>query len=437
MSEQIIQQAVSAGIQRVLAGKDQKIKIRHVAKDLLSDPKLAELITFDGLRHRIGRAIKAGDAPIEDEPVIKMEVEVKKSEPKPFVLSAWNYDSGKMMDIEEYCTHYNLPKEDILEYKLVTHTGVPYYNTRFRESITPLSDFSLDQVEAIIQKLIERIEVTYIGREDSTHQWFDRAVWTDFHNGMDTNKNGVAMYATPWNFDEQKRRVEMFAKTIIENQKGEELIVDDLGDYQDGYNGETVRGGHHLPQNKGNELCFDDGVYFKVYLGDLLAPYYKRITFNNITNDNHSGSFGYVTNSAVKTILELKYKHIQVVNHQQFINHYFVGNHAFVITHGKDDKTLKFGFKPKLDAVQIEKIQGYLKHNNIPRKADYIEFSKGDSHQMLLDYCTSDDFTYFNYPAFSPSSEWVQNNFKRGRSGFVVQNVMYQQDVKNIIPVFF
>ena len=32
---------------------------------------------------------------------------------------------------------------------------------------------------------------------------------------------------------------------------------------------------------------------------------------------------------------------------------------------------------------------------------------------------TSDDFYYYNYPALSPSSQWVQNNFKKGRRGFV------------------
>jgi len=47
-----------------------------------------------------------------------------------------------------------------------------------------------------------------------------------------------------------------------------------------------------------------------------------------------------------------------------------------------------------------------------------IEFSKGDSHQKIFDESTSDSFDYYNYPAFSPSSEWVQTNFKIGFSGF-------------------
>ena len=43
---------------------------------------------------------------------------------KEFVLSAWN-DEGYMMDIDQYCSHYQLPRADVKEYKLVSHTGTP------------------------------------------------------------------------------------------------------------------------------------------------------------------------------------------------------------------------------------------------------------------------------------------------------------------------
>ena len=47
-------------------------------------------------------------------------------ENKPkFVLSAWS-KQGHMMDIDEYCSTYHLPKENITSYKLVSHTGTPF-----------------------------------------------------------------------------------------------------------------------------------------------------------------------------------------------------------------------------------------------------------------------------------------------------------------------
>jgi len=111
-----------------------------------------------------------------------------------------------------------------------------------------------------------------------------------------------------------------------------------------------------------------------------------------------------------------------------------MGKYCFVISHGKDSSNLKFGFKPQLDPKQIEKIDQYMKHNDIFKNADHIEFSKGDSHQMILDYTTSNDFDYFNFPAFSPPSNWIQTNYGDTKSGFVFQHV---GDTKVIKPYFF
>ena len=91
-----------------------------------------------------------------------------------------------------------------------------------------------------------------------------------------------------------------------------------------------------------------------------------------------------------------------VNNIRKFIDHYFYGKNCFIITHGKDGKNLKFGFKPILDTKQIEKIVSYIDEHKLH---DYIiEFSKGDSHQKIFDESTSNKFNYYNYGAFSPSS---------------------------------
>ena len=398
----------------------------------MSDEEYAEYMDFVkmGGMDAYRKGVVVGDEPV------KLK---EKDEPKPFVLSAWNYDTGKMMDIEDYCVHYNLPKDDILEYKLVTHTGTPYYNTRFKEGVSELADLTNEFIEQAIQKHIKPVLLTQShGRGKESSEWFDRLIYTDTHIGMDTNKEGIAMYATPWNKEEQMRRVKVMVNELVANKTSNTLYIDELGDFMDGWNGFTTRGGHELPQNMSTEDAYDAGLDFKMFLVDAIVPHYEVVILNNICNDNHAGAFGYTVNSAVKRICEVKYPtRVTINNYRQFLNNYVVGKHAFVTTHGKDSKSLKFGFKPQLDAVQVKKIDGYLKENKLYQRSDFIEFSKGDSHQMLLDYCTSDDFTYFNYPAFSPSSEWVQNNYQKGRSGFVIQNVRYNTNEKNIIPKWF
>jgi hypothetical protein len=254
---------------------------------------------------------------------------------------------------------------------------------------------------------------------------------------MDASRKGLALYPADWNPVVLNNRIDEMIDFILENKTSDILILDELGDYMDGWDGETTRKGHKLPQNMTNEESFEAGLKAKVRLIDELSKHYKHITCNNICEDNHAGAFGYIVNSAFKQIVDFKHSNVEVINHQKFINFYIIGDHGFIISHGKDSRNLKFGFKPQLDPRSSEKISQYIRHNNELRSCKYIEFSKGDSHQCLFDMCTSDEFDYFNYPAFSPSSEWVQTNFKKGRSGFVVQNISKFSDRKNIKPYFF
>lgn len=287
--------------------------------------------------------------------------------------------------------------------------------------------------DAIVSKYIAKIPLTIDPLPNSGY-FYDRTVYTDAHVGMTPNENGFSLYGGKWDEDEIMHRGGKIASHTLEHQKSDILILDDLGDFMDGYDGETVRKGHKLPQNMDNETAFDIGLKFKLSKVDALAPKYKKIVCNNICNDNHAGSFGYIVNSAFKSVIEARYDNVTVNNHRSFISHYFMGNKCFIITHGKDGKNLKFGFKPVLDPKQIEKIESYIKHHKL---YDYdIEFSKGDSHQFIFDYSTSDSFDYCNYPALSPSSEWVQTNFKKGSSGFVTFNYK-ENGEKSEHPYFF
>lgn len=352
---------------------------------------------------------------------------------KEFVLSAWN-DEGYMMDIDQYCEHYQLPRTDVKEYKLVSHTGTPYYNIRFKE-VAESEVMSFD-LEAIVKKHIKPVEVdsVYVPiiKEEND---FDTLTYTDVHIGMDTNPDNKAMYSVEWNRETTLASCDRMIKDTIDNQKSSTLVIDELGDFLDGYNQQTTRGGHALPQNMSNEEAFDTALEFKMRLIDGLAPYYSNIMVNNICNDNHAGSFGYFVNKAFKDICDVKYPEIEVNNYNKFINHYYMDNTCFVITHGKDDTSLKFGFKPHLDPKGIEKIDQYLKQNDVYKHANKIVFKKGDSHQALFDMCSTDDFFYFNYPALSPSSMWVQNNFKKGRRGFVLESFK-DSDIHELKPIF-
>lgn len=258
---------------------------------------------------------------------------------------------------------------------------------------------------------------------------FDRAVFTDVHVGMDVNKDGYSLYEGIWDENELNKRLEIFVNSIVKKQKSNTLFLNDLGDFMDGFDGYTTRGGHKLPQNMDNQKAFDVGLGFKIKMIDALVEYYAKIKVVNICNDNHAGSFGYIVNSAFKTYIELKYTdNVEIINQRKFIDHYIIDNYCFILSHGKDDKSLKFGFKPQLDAPQIEKIKNYIDEYKLHQYT--IEFSKGDSHQLILDFTTSNTFEYQNFGAFSPPSDWVKTNFKNTKSYFTLFN--YEKEQKLI-----
>lgn len=272
--------------------------------------------------------------------------------------------------------------------------------------------------ESIIKKYIKPIKQKKVKKFEGSKD-FDTLTITDIHIGMDTDVDNNTMYSKEWNKEELMKSADIVIEKTLEEQESSILYVDELGDLLDGFNAQTTRGGHSLPQNMTNEECFDAALEFKLKILYGLVDNYQEIHFNNICNDNHSGAFGYFVNEAFKQIAELQFTNVTVTNHRKFINHYFVNDICFIITHGKDDKSLKFGFKPHLDLKGAEKIDQYCKQNKIYKNSELVIFKKGDSHQALFDICTSDDFYYFNYPALSPSSNWIKNNFKLGRRGFV------------------
>ena len=278
-------------------------------------------------------------------------------------------------------------------------------------------------IQGIIDKYAKDIKPLKIDPVDSldNDNGFDTLTYTDVHIGMDTDKEDNAMYAITWDRGAVMDQADLMIEKTIENKTANLLIVDELGDLLDGYNEQTTRGGHKLPQNMGNDAAFDCALEFKMRILNGLVNHFDEIIFNNICNDNHAGSFGYFVNAAFKSLGEKLYPTFKINNYRQFINHYYVDDVCFVITHGKDDKALRFGFKPHLDEKGVKKIDQYCKYNDIYSQCDLVVFKKGDSHQALFDMCASSDFIYNNYPALSPSSNWVQSNFGLGRRGFVLE----------------
>lgn len=354
-----------------------------------------------------------------------------------FMPSAWDTEKNRFLSIDEYCDKYGLPKDQVRSSKLVAHLEKHMiYNIAFNPTLNEQTGIDEEFIENVIRKHIEPLTITSnnLGSKD----WVDRVVITDVHISMDTtgSRNITPLYEGDWNKEILFERLNILIQHIKMFQKSNTLIIDELGDFLDGLFSQTTRKGHELPQNMSDKESFEVGVEFKIKLIESLLHTYDKIICNNITEDNHSGVFGYFVNSTVKKIIESKYSNVEYILMERFINHYSVGEHTFLLTHGKESESLRFGFKPVLDHKQIEKIDQYCKEYQL-YDGKNIEFSKGDSHQAMFDYTTSNDFDYCNYPAFSPASNWVKTNFKNSKSGFFMQNIELNGNIKINIPYWF
>jgi hypothetical protein len=259
---------------------------------------------------------------------------------------------------------------------------------------------------------------------------FDRLVYTDTHVAMKIED--YSLYGGIWDEHELDKMCNKMIEHTIENRNAKVLYIDDLGDFLDGYNAQTTRGGHTLPQNMSNEKAFEVGLMFKIKLINSLVPYYDSIICHNVCNDNHSGSWGHNLNLSFKVAIEAMIPNkVKVTNFKRFIDHYIAFDYPFVLNHGKDKSDRKFGLKPKLEPKTITTIDNYLNRYGLKGT---IEFSKGDSHIFLFDGSSAERFNYYNYPALSPSSAWVQHNFQQGISGFVSFNYLKGGKDKRILP---
>ena len=388
-------------------------------------------------RNRLSRLLRSGKVDSDLENDTETETNQYKSELSN-MPSAWCAEKGRFYTIEEFCDVYGLDKNSVKSSKLVSHNAshMTYNIAFFNEEEEAILDVD-KHLDEIIQKYVTPIKVgTNLTVKNS--DYFDRLVYSDTHIGMNVQgKDGDPLYDGKWDKEEILNRLNSMVTHVKTFKTSNTLIIDDLGDFLDGLGGQTTRKGHELPQNMNDKEAFDLALQFKTSLVDSLVEDFDLIVCNNITNDNHAGVFSYFVSSAVKQILEQRYpEKVKVNSIKRFMHHYSYNKHTFVISHGKDMGENKFGFKPKLDAIQAEKIDQYCKEHKL-YNGNFIEFSKGDSHQAIYDDTTSNDFSYYNYPAFSPPSNWVKTNFKNSKSGFNFFNIHKEQNLKISIPYWF
>ena len=193
------------------------------------------------------------------------------------------------------------------------------------------------------------------------------------------------------------------------------IVIVDLGDAMDGYNAQTTRGGHSLPQNLSNKEAFE--TFISTHKGFYTALFYSGFASSyevyHVSNSNHGGEFEHFATRCLEEYIKASYKGIKFEILDKFITPINIDNHTYLLSHGKDVEDMKFGLPLTLDPKTEQYIINYVIHHKIP--TDNLHFIKGDLHQASTQQ--GKHFRYRNVPSVYGSSKWIMTNYGFTKSG--------------------
>jgi hypothetical protein len=257
---------------------------------------------------------------------------------------------------------------------------------------------------------------------------------SDKHIGAETSTDSI--YENKYNLAIFTDRLTLLMQNIKKQSQifgvFKNLVIFDLGDAVDGYNNQTTRGGHHLPQNMDNKSQFLG--YFEAhrrFFASLIASgVAHNISFVGMANSNHGGDIDFMAMKTLEIWLNAKFPKIDTYISGKFIDHIKIDNHTIMYSHGKDKVDRNRGLPLNLDPKSEVFINDYIEYYNLTNN---IHFIKGDLHQSNKN--TAKKFRYRNVMSMYGSSSWSHHNFGNGKSGVSMDvvdgnsNQIYETDL--------
>ena len=262
-----------------------------------------------------------------------------------------------------------------------------------------------------------KLEISSLKLPEITHNNKAAVVYiSDMHIGADVSSYSI--YNNTFNMEEATKRINLIFKDIIKSQtlfNFNDIVIVNLGDSLDGYNGETTRGGHLLPQNMNNKDQYKNYLQLMINLFTNLinSSKFSSIRYVCCESGNHDGDFGWMANKSLEAALSILCPEIETKIFDKFIDTFTVLDHTFIICHGKDAKDM---FK-NMPLTINDKTENYINEYLDSRKlfGQNIHFIKGDLHQSATTY--GKRFRYKSVSSFFGSSQWIHHNFGNTKAG--------------------
>jgi hypothetical protein len=321
--------------------------------------------------------------------------------------------TNSIKEFDEYLSKLGIIPEDV--------KSVKYWQTQGGETrysvVTKNDGLELPTLEDITKELVTNVlplqlPVIPVNANDTLVVFL-----SDKHIGALTKPE--AMYDNEYN---EKVLVERLIKVVSEIYRNvhirgtfEKIVIADLGDAMDGYNGQTTRGGHKLPQNMTNKEAFE--VFIRIhksfYNALFASGFAQSYEIYHISNDNHGGEFGHFATRCLQEYLKCSYPEVTFEILDKFITPTSISGHTYLLTHGKDEEDMKNGLPVSLDIKTENYIKDYVLDKGISTKN--LHFVKGDLHQAGTQW--GKHFRYRNVPSMYGSSKWIMTNFGHTKPG--------------------
>ena len=332
---------------------------------------------------------------------------------------------GKMMNIETYCEYYGLDYTKVKSFKLISHSGTPFYNiVFFEESLEPVIDES--EMKDLIEKGIEGIKrnTEYVERKSKTGviKIADLHLGAYVDNLIRTKEFSIDILANKL----------MDAADEINLRNYSEVHVHILGDLIESFTGLS-----HKNTWKGLDKAMVGAEAVKLVSKILHTNFLSRLTnlgeikvvagnHDRITSDNKEDVQGDAANLVCWGLELMGYS----VEFNPLVITHVVDGICHILTHGHHSLSKKstkqlcwdYGVKGKFNLI----CEGHL-HSIIQK----LSVSQRDSFQTVSDDAV--DHRRMNCPSFFTGNFFSESIGYTSESGFVIT----EDNGKGVPNVFY
>jgi hypothetical protein len=259
----------------------------------------------------------------------------------------------------------------------------------------------LYSLKGILENLNFNVPILELPQPSNTKR--DLFIWlSDMHIGAAVPNE--APYKNTYNEEEVNKRLNKIYTSLNSLEGYDNIVICNLGDSLDGYNRQTGRGGHDLPQNMTNKeqvKAFLNVMH--TFITKINSIPHNNLYYYAVGDSNHGCDFEHTAQlalSALLTQLGIKSKVFD-----SFIGSFKIKDEFYVISHGKDSIDMFKNWPLTINDKTENYINKWLDDNNIFRAT----VVKGDLHQSATSYAAR--FKYKSVGSLFGSSQWIMKNF--------------------------